>query len=522
MATLTVSFPGGIYPLGLDYNPSIGELVNLNNATVVSSSATQRVLQMENGLKLKLIGTGFTYDAKGYVTGGTLASVQLLQSNGTTVLQTLAGINRPFTDVSDAADTFSGWDLNAWLMSGNDTINGSSGADDLYGHAGNDTLNGGDGDDFLVGGAGKDTYNGGNGYDQISFAEYEPTALRGVNINAVTRIAIDQWGNSESFTSIESFRGSQFADVMLGSAANEQFMGMNGRDRIDGGAGIDEVRYHRDANWGGNAGVNVNLTTGVAIDGFGKQDTLLNIENVRGTASNDVLVGSAVSNVLRGEAGNDSLNGMAGADTMKGGTGNDTYYVDNAGDIVDELSDGGSGTDTVVSAISFNLANTTQVKGTVENLNLSGTGAISGTGNAGNNTINGNGGNNALNGAAGNDLINGGLGNDTLTGGAGNDTFFFNTALNASTNKDTITDFNVVADTIRLENAIFTGLAAGTLTAAAFHTGSAAADASDRIIYNKTTGALLFDKDGLGGAAAVQFATVSANLTLTNADFFIV
>ncbi len=513
MATLTVSFPGGIYPLGLDFNPSLGELVNLNNATVVSSSATQRVLQMENGLKLKLIGTGFTYDAQGHVTGGTLNTVQLLQSNGTTVLQALTGINRPFADVSDAADTFSGWDLNAWLMSGNDTINGSAGGDDLYGHAGNDTLNGGDGDDYFVGGSGKDTYNGGNGYDQISFAEYEPTALHGVNINAVTRTLVDPWGNTETFTSIESFRGGQFADVMLGSAANEQFMGMNGRDRIDGGAGIDEVRYHRDANWGGNAGVNVNLTTGVAIDGFGKQDTLLNIENVRGTAVNDVLVGSAVSNVLRGEAGNDSLNGMAGADTMKGGTGNDTYYVDNTGDIVDELSDGGSGTDKVISTITFSLANTAQVKGTVENLTLSGTGAIAGTGNASANTIVGN---------SGNNVLNGGLGNDTLTGGAGSDTFFFSTTPNASSNKDTITDFNVAADTIRLENAVFTGLAAGTLVASAFHTGSAAADANDRIIYNKTTGALLFDKDGLGGAAAIQFATITPNLTLTNADFFVV
>jgi serralysin len=513
MATLTVSFPGGVYPLGLDFNPGLGELVDLNNATVVSSSATQRVLQLENGLKLKLIGTGFTYDAKGHVTGGTLASAQLLQSNGTTVLQTLSGINRPFVDVSDAADTFSGWDLTAWLMSGNDTINGSAGADDLYGHAGNDTLNGGDGDDYLVGGAGKDTYNGGNGFDQISFAEYETTAIRGVNINAVTRIAVDQWGNSESFTSIESFRGSQFGDVMLGSAASEQFMGMNGRDRIDGGGGIDEVRYHRDVNWGGNAGVNVNLTTGVAIDGFGKQDTLLNIENVRGTGFNDVLVGSAVNNVLRGEAGNDTLNGMAGADTMKGGTGNDTYYVDNTGDIVDELSDGGSGTDRVISTITFSLANTAQVKGTVENLTLSGTGAISGTGNASANTIVGN---------SGNNVLNGGLGNDTLTGGAGSDTFFFSTTLNASSNRDKITDFNVAADTIRLENGVFTGLAAGTLVASAFHTGAAAADSLDRIIYNKTTGALLFDKDGLGGAAAVQFATITPNLTLTNADFFVV
>lgn len=524
MAVLTVFFPGGVYPEGynpsipgFDFNPSLGELIDLNGYAVVSQTATQQVLQLANGLKLKLIGTGFTYDALGRATGGTLTTIQLVQNNGATLVQQLAGLSLSFEDAYDTALNFGGWDLNRWLMNGNDVLNGSAGGDDMFGHAGNDTLNGGDSDDYLVGGAGDDTYHGGNGsFDQISFSDAydDPTALRGVTINAVTQTAIDPWGNSESFTSIESFRGTQFADSMTGSAGNEQFMGLGGRDNINGGAGIDEIRYHRDVNHGGNLGVNVNLTTGVAIDGFGRQDALSNIENVRGTEFNDIILGSTANNVLRGLGGNDLLNGLAGADTLVGGVGFDSYLVDSAGDIVDEASDGGSGTDTVQSSTSFNLGGA-QVIGSVENLILLGTANYSGTGNALNNVIKGNSGINA---------INGGLGNDTLTGGAGNDAFFFNSAPNSATNRDTITDFSVLNDTIWLENAVMPALGStGTLAAAKFwaSTTGVAHDADDRIIYETDTGKLFYDADGSGVGVSIHFATLTAGLALTNADFLV-
>ena len=120
-------------------------------------------------------------------------------------------------------------------------------------------------------------------------------------------------------------------------------------------------------------------------------------------------------------------------------------------------------------------------------------------------------------------MINGGAGNDVLTGGAGNDTFFFNTALNASNNVDTITDFFIPGDTIQLENTeVFSKLAAGTLIDAAFYRGAAAHDASDRIIYNPTTGALLYDSNGSAGGGAVKFATLAKSLALTHLDFFVV
>ena len=107
----------------------------------------------------------------------------------------------------------------------------------------------------------------------------------------------------------------------------------------------------------------------------------------------------------------------------------------------------------------------------------------------------------------------------------GNDQFLFNTALNASTNVDTITDLSVVEDTIQLENAIFVSLTGiGTLKAAQFvaTVSGVAQDASDRIVYETDTGKLSYDSDGSGAGASVQFALLGAGLALTNADFLMV
>ena len=119
-------------------------------------------------------------------------------------------------------------------------------------------------------------------------------------------------------------------------------------------------------------------------------------------------------------------------------------------------------------------------------------------------------------------MINGKAGNDTLIGGGGNDFFLFDTALNAATNVDTITAYSVAADTIRLENAVFSTLAVGVLNADAFHIGASAADAEDRIIYNSATGALFYDSNGIGAGGVTQFAKLAPGLALTNADFVVI
>ena len=107
-----------------------------------------------------------------------------------------------------------------------------------------------------------------------------------------------------------------------------------------------------------------------------------------------------------------------------------------------------------------------------------------------------------------------------MTGGAGADQFDFTVALDAAANLDTITDFQLGLDRIRLESDIFSGLAAGALDGNAFLSAAGAAqaaDADDRVIYNPTSGALYFDADGAGGAAAVQFAVLATRPALLSA-----
>jgi Ca2+-binding RTX toxin-like protein len=248
------------------------------------------------------------------------------------------------------------------------------------------------------------------------------------------------------------------------------------------------------------------------------------------------LTGNSLDNSLSGNAGDNILNGGAGADLMQGFGGNDRYYVDNALDQVIEAS--GGGTDILLTSVSYTLSDGMFVE-TLATTDMAATGAIDLTGNslanalsgnAGANVLNGGGGNDTLvglggadtlQGGGGNDSLIGGLGADSLSGGTGADLFRFDSALGGG-NVDTILDFAAADDNVLLDDAVFTGLAAGALAAGAFVTGAAAADADDRIIYDSTTGALLFDVDGVGGAAAIQFATLQTGLTLTASDFFVI
>ena len=110
---------------------------------------------------------------------------------------------------------------------------------------------------------------------------------------------------------------------------------------------------------------------------------------------------------------------------------------------------------------------------------------------------------------------------DQITGGSGKDYFVFDTRP-IRNSIDRIVDFRPVDDTIMLDNQVFTRIGRdGWLASGVFTTGSGARDSSDRIIYHKQSGALLYDADGVGGVAAVKFAQLKAGLTLTKADFFV-
>ena len=227
-----------------------------------------------------------------------------------------------------------------------------------------------------------------------------------------------------------------------------------------------------------------------------------------GYYGNDNLDGGDGDDYLYGGDGNDILRGWSGSDWMEGSWGNDTYYVESTGDRVYEYSN--EGTDTVSSSRTYTLTSN------VENLMLTGTANINGTGNTGNNIITGNSATNYLNGGAGNDTLDGKGGFDKLTGGTGYDIFKFTVRGPA----DLINDFNVPYDTIQLENAVFTRLSNGSLSASQFRVGSQALDSNDYVLYDRSTGELSYDADGSGGGAETLIADLNAGLNLTSADIF--
>lgn len=230
-------------------------------------------------------------------------------------------------------------------------------------------------------------------------------------------------------------------------------------------------------------------------------------DTITGTFEAEWILGGAGNDVINGADGNDAIDGGLGNDAMTGGLGDDTYYVDAAKDKVTEKSN--QGIDTVFSSISHTLGSN------VENLTLYGTSGLSATGNAVANVVIG---------SSGNDTINGALGNDTLTGGVGNDTFVFNTALNATTNVDTITDFTS-GDKIALGKSIFKAFAKDkTVATEKLVYGDKAIDSNDFLIYDQVTGKLYYDADGTGKGLAVQIALIGTDThaALTAADFNII
>ncbi len=233
-----------------------------------------------------------------------------------------------------------------------------------------------------------------------------------------------------------------------------------------------------------------------------------NVEKLVLTGSGNINgTGNVLPNQITGNAGSNRLDGGAGADTLSGGAGNDSYVVQNSGDKVTELA--GGGIDTIVATVSYTLP------AEVEKLTLGGSAAIQGHGNTLANTIVGNGGDNLLRGSGG---------NDTLTGGAGADVFRFSSALNGSSNVDAITDFNPAADSLQLENAVFTKLATtGVLSASFFRANSSgtAVDSNDFLVYETDTGRLSYDADGSGAGAPVLIATFAGMPVLSSADIFV-
>ncbi|PZR32251.1 putative Ig domain-containing protein [Caulobacter segnis] len=360
-------------------------------------------------------------------------------------------------------------------LTGNNAANvlsGADGADQLFGMGGNDRLVGGVGADILDGGSGDDVMVGGvdNDIYYVDSVNDTITELAGEGVDTVrTSVSLVLAANVENLELLGSSaingEGNELANILTGnSAANtlkggdgaDRLLGMDGDDVLDGGAGADVLigglgddTYYADTSdslvenagegldtvmasvsYGLGANLeNLTLIGASAINGDGNE--LSNVitgndaaNTLSGNAGDDKLYGGGGVDQLLGGAGDDYLDGGAGADVMKGGAGADRYVVDQSGDTIVELA--GEGVDTVISFISYEL------KANLENLTLTGSAALNGTGNDDANVITGNefanqligrGGDDVLYGGGGNDLLNGGVGVDVAYGGAGDDTY---------------------------------------------------------------------------------------------------
>lgn len=375
-----------------------------------------------------------------FTDGSSLPSLQAIQDSflnirGTGVDDNLLGT--AFVDVLYGSD-------------GNDILRGLEDNDILYGEAGNDYLDGGLGNDNLIGGEGNDVYfhSAGVGTDTIFDSGGDDSLNLDANIS-ITDLSFEKWGSTD--LNINFVSG---GNVVIYS----QFLYANKLENLvfaDGSIlGLGDIQFASGAALTGTASDSILL--GHSSFDSGTNDTL------NGGDGNDFLDGGAGNDTLNGGNGNDWLIGGTGSftDTMVGNAGNDIYYVDYSKDTVTEQLN--EGTDTVISSIAFTLG------ANVENLTLTGTVSINGTGNGLDNVFRGN--------SAAN----------TFTGGAGNDTYYLSTGDSAvegtGAGTDVVyTDVTYIMGT-NIENGYIIGAAAVNLTGNALNnllTGNAAANILD-------------------------------------------
>lgn len=529
----TIATAGNIADLG-------GAAFTNNGTLTVSAAGSSSIAGSITNTGTISVGAGATLTLNGTKTlGGMLTGAgALVLGSGSAALNTAVGTAA--LTIGGAGTTTLGIDL---TYAGAFTLEQFA----TLALAGNDlTLTG----RVIAGG----TFAGSAGIDRI-IIESALVDLSGMQLQNWTTgtdsIAIDGTAGADSI------RGSGLGDAIAGGKGADTLEGQNGADTLDGGKGADSMvggsgndlfivdnaaDQAIEAEFGGQDTVQASVSytlgdwveelvlTGAAKNGTGSAQA----NRITGNDGRNSLSGAAGNDTLEGGDGADLLDGGGGADSMVGGTGNDSYVVDDAGDVVLELS--GGGTDEVRSS----LASYT-IGAEVENLTLL-AGGVNGTGNAANNTVSGNGAANVLSGLDGRDLLVGGGGDDTLLGGAAADTLEGGGGrdrmdggagadlfrwLSPGQGRDTIAGFSAAEDDLAFSAGGFGGgLVAGVALTAAqleLNTTGVASTAAVRFVLHMTTGVLSFDADGSGGGANATIVTFQVGVpVLTTADFVII
>lgn len=350
--------------------------------------------------------------------------------------------------------------------------------------------------------------------------------------------AINAFGSADS----DSLHGTQFGDTLDGSEGRDMIFAGDGDDLIGladtaskrgdyvrPGLGDNTINatavFGSDGKRGGHemsfndliAKITVDLKAGTA-SAAGMSTTFDNVHYVAGTHGNDILKGGGPAKdweAFVGNAGKDNIDGRGGFDFV--------FYDDE----VDYGAATAHGWKNGTKGVVVNLANKTAKDSygdtdTLKNIE----GAIGTrfkdklTGDSKANHFVGHQSADTLNGAGGDDTLQGGEGKDVLVGGAGRDSFYFGEFGNSVL--DTISDFESGTDTIELEMDVFLDIGAklsrGEFLARA--SGHDAKDEFDRIIFDKQTRTVWYDRDGSEhDYAAQKVATLQVGASLKFGDF---
>lgn len=324
-------------------------VVNLSDTSVATGEAAGDIYESIEGIIGSKAADTLTGDANDNVIRG---------GAGGDVLDGGAGHDRldystsnAAVQVNLAAQTAGGGHAEGDTITSFESVTGSYHNDLLIGDAGDNGLYGGAGVDILVGNAGADILDGGDGVD---FVQYK-TSSAGVTIDLANNIAFGGDAEGDVLINIENVMGSEHSDILKGDTGanilfggagddelyagdgNDLLLGGAGADLLNGGNGNDRISYEDSS-----AGVTVALNSNVAgIGGDAEGDVILGVEELKGSAFNDVLTGDAGANMLFGLDGDDNIIGGAGNDAIVGGAGNDIL----AGGTGDDVLAGESGDD---------------------------------------------------------------------------------------------------------------------------------------------------------------------------------